>query len=307
MEQRVRLDDAQGQCLARDNLIVVFFGCRPFSEMVTGVARCVDRYLSLIPPEALRWSIIGSTSGTYKPLTAKDVERCRALLSPSTAKQKDIHFRLLGPESAGCDYRLVVNGYKVPAKRGALQQANALEMLFPREFLTTHGADAVALMASQMFDDLPCDSGYASIALCYGMESQIDKAAQIIAPVAFRSHGYDVPDTLHTSPRLGDRIRGARWLTMIGPALVERLGGKAVLVSRLVDGVEIVESKRGLLLRAGEQPEIGDVNRQQPTPLLESVAHALEPVTFFGDSALISLLGGPDARTRWERRFWPDA
>lgn len=307
MDNSVRLDDAQGQCLARDNLIVVFFGSRPFAQMVTGVAKCVDRYLAMIPADVLRWSIIGSTSGTYKPLTSKEIARCRAMLTASTAKQKDIHFRLLGPESAGPDYRLVVNGYKLPAKRGALHQANAIEMRFPREFLTAHGADAVAAAVAQMFDDVPCDSGYAAIALCYGMESQVAKACEVIAPAAFRSHGYDVPDTLHTTPRLGDRSRGARWLTMLGQELVERVGGKEALASRLIDGVEVVEGKHGLLLRAGKEPEIGDVNRQQPTPLLASVARAIEPVTYFGDSALMSVLGSPEARDRWERRFWPDA
>jgi len=93
---------------------------------------------------------------------------------------------------------------------------------------------------------------------------------------------------------------------MLGNNLVDRLGGKAALEAKLAHGVDVVAGKQGLL-RAGQEPEIGDVNRQQSTPLLASVAHAIEPVSYFGDKALIALLGGPDARTRWERRFWPDA
>lgn len=307
MEKSVRLDDAHGQCLARDNLVIVFFDSRPFAQMVEGAAKCVDRYLAMIPSDALRWSIIGVTSDTYKPLPAKDIARCRAMLSASTAKQKDIHFRLLGPESAGPDYRLVVNGYKLPEIRGSGQQASSIEMRFPRESLAAQGVDQLAALVAQMFEDLRCDSGYASIALCYGMESEKDKAHDLIAPTAFRSHGYDVPNNLHTAPQLGVRCRGARWLTMLGPKLVDRLGGRVALAANLIDGVELIEGAHGVLLRAGRTPEIGDVNRQQSTPLLASVAHAIEPVTYFGDKALTTLLGGLEARNRWERRFWPDA
>lgn len=307
MEAHVKLEDAQGRCLVRDNLMIVFFGSRPFADMVEGVGKCVDRYFAMLPKDALRWSIIGATSGTHKALTDKDSARCRSLLTVSTAKQKDIHFRLLGPDPYGPDYQLMVDGNKRPSKEGFLNETNAVEMRFPREFLAERGADAIVATARQMFNELPCDSGYASIALCYGQETAYDKAREVIAPTAFRSHGYDVPNTLYTTTALGDRSRGARWLTMLGTDMVERLGGRAALAARLIDGVDIVEGSHGLLLRAGKEPEIGDVNRRQSTPLLASVAAAIEPVTFFGDKGLGSLFGGPEPRNRWERRFWPDA
>jgi hypothetical protein len=129
----------------------------------------------------------------------------------------------------------------------------------------------------------------------------------VIASTAFRSHGYDVANTLYTNTALGDRSRGARWLTMLGTDLVDRLGGKSALAAKLIDGVDVVEGAHGILLRAGKAPEIGDVNRQQSTPLLASVAEAIERVTFFGDKGLGPLFGGPEPRNRWERRFWPDA
>src|SRR5690348_8481889 len=33
-----------GDCLVRDNLMVAFFGKRPFAEMVEGAAYCVNKY-----------------------------------------------------------------------------------------------------------------------------------------------------------------------------------------------------------------------------------------------------------------------
>jgi hypothetical protein len=92
---------------------------------------------------------------------------------------------------------------------------------------------------------------------------------------------------------------------MLSTALIDELGGIDSLRDKLLDGVEIINRTHGVLLRAGRTPEIGDVNRNQTTPLLASVAHAIEAVTYFGDNSLLPFFGNDAARRdRWERRFW---
>jgi hypothetical protein len=305
MNERVRINDAEGICLVRDNLLVVFFGQRPFADMVEGAAYCVERYLDMVPTTLLRWSIIGMTSSTHKPLTDGDLARCRSMLTAKVAKQKDVHFRLMGPDKYGPDFRLVVLGVRNPRKAGFQNQTNVVEMRFPRQLLATIGEDAFVATVTELFGKLPCDSGYASVALCYGKESRYDKAAAYIAPLAMRSHGFDVPNTLWTATRLGKRCRGARWLTMLSTALLDELGGRDALRDTLLDSVEMTGVPNGMLLRAGRTPEIGDVNRNETTPALASVARAIEPVTYFGDNSLLALFGHDEERVRrWERRFW---
>ena len=160
-------------------------------------------------------------------------------------------------------------------------------------------------MVTELFEKLPCDSGYASVALCFGNESQLDKAGAWMTPLAFRSHGYDIPYNLATACSLGKLCRGARWLTILSHELLGRIGDIDSLREQLADGVEIIQCSHGVLLRAGRTPEIGDVNRKRTTPLLASVAHAIEAVTYFGDSSLRPLFGDAERQDRWERRFWP--
>lgn len=305
MDEPVGLFDAEGDCLARDNLLIAFFGQRPFAEMVKGAAYCVQKYVEMVPPGVLQWSIVGTTSGTHKPLNEKGIARCQSMLTTSTAKQKDIHFRLMGPQMYGPDYRLVLNGYKRPTKDDFLDQTNSIEMRFPREFLLSKGPDAFADIVKDLFDAFGGDSGYAAPALCVGQEPRTDQAGAYIGPLAMKHHGYDVPTTLFVATRLGQRCRGARWLTLLSGDLVTKLGGEDALKARLPAGVAVAASARGMMLRAGHTPEIGDVNRNETTPLVASVAHAIEPLTLFGDGALLPIFARSRERLeRWERRFW---
>ena len=299
----IRGDD--GDALVRESLLVAFFAKRPFAEMVEGAAACFDQYLKMIPKEALKWSLIGSTASTHKAAGAKDVARCRALLTVSTARQKDIHFQLMGEEKWCPDYEVMIAGLKQPVKRGFSDQTNGIEFLFPVEYLASYGEDAFVATVAKMADVLRCDSGHAGVALVPGAPSDFSKAAPHMAPRLFRSHGLDIGQTTFVYNSLGNRSRGAHWLTMLSSALVDELGGLAQVQGKLADGVEVVSGAHGVLLRAGQRPEIGDVNRQQTTPLLASVAHAIEGVTRFNERGMLQFFGNdPEKLRRWERRHW---
>lgn len=285
--------------------MVAFFGKRPFAEMVEGAAYCVEQYLEMIPKDALAWSLIGSTASTHKRLNAKDIARCRGMLAVSTAKQKDIHFLMMGPEKWGPDYSVMVGGLKLPSRRGFLDQTNGIELMFPVEFLSSYGEDAFVATVMDMFESLRCDSGHAGIALVPGAPSQFSEAADNMVPRLLRSHGLDLGITMFAVNQLGDRCRGARWLTMLSDELIGELGGRDALAGRLVQGVACVPGAHGMLIRAGHSPEIGDVNRGQGTPLLASVAHAIEGVTRFHNKGVLQFFhGDPEKLDRWERRFW---
>ncbi len=304
---KILLLDDNGDCLARDNMVIAFFGKVPFSEMVEGAKYCVQKFLEMTPKDALKWSIIGITADTSKPLSDKALARCLSTLTVTASKKKDIHFQLYGPQKFGPDYRLLLYGNKQPSNEGFLNETNVVEMGFPREFLSEMGEDAFVDMATDLFEHMPCDSGYASIALCFGQESKNHIAGKYMAPIALRSHGYDIPDNLPTANSLGDRCRGARWLTMLSYKLIDELGGLDSMKKVLSDGVETINSKNGVLFRAGATPEVGDVNHYQFTPLLASVAHAIEGITYFDDDTLIELFDfDSDKLNRWERRFWQD-
>jgi hypothetical protein len=301
---RLYLDD--GNCLVRDNLVLTFFGASPFAEMVAGVAYCVERYLALVPRTALTWHITGATSGTFKPLTPKSFATGMALLTVETAQKKDIHVSFGGPTEWGPDYQLTVDGRKALVPKGFLNPTNVIEMRFPSEFLSAHGEDAFAALAMDMFEHLPCDSGSTAISLCSDDPTEMRKAGRFLTPIAMRSHGYDIAEAMSLGGSLGSELcSGAHWLTLLSDRLIGKLGGRDALAAKLVEGIEVRAGARGLMLRAGATPEIGDTNRNQKTPLLASVAAAIEGITHFGHSGLRPYFeGDSERRDRWERRFW---
>jgi hypothetical protein len=300
----LRMQTKDGICLFRANLMVAFYGKRPFAEMVEGAAYCVDQYLKMIPKDAFSWSLIGSTADTNTPLGTRDIARCRAMLTVATAKRKDIHFRLHGHDAWGPDYSLMVGGLKLPSQRGFLDQTNGIECMFPVEFLSSYGEDAFVAMVMDMFEALQCDSGHAGIALVPGAPADFTKAGTHITPWLMRSHGLDIGLTMFVVNKLGDRCRGARWLTMLSDKLIDELGGRDKLAGKLIEDVTVIPGVHGLLIRASHSPEIGDVDFNQTTPLLASVAHAIESVTRFHNKGMLQFFNDPEEMYRWERRFW---
>ena len=227
------------------------------------------------------------------------------MLQVEVSSTVDTYFEVLGPAAYGPDFMVMVNGYAKPRKLGFADQTNVIQFVFPVEYCDAFGVDRFVELVSTMFATLPCDSGYAAPGLVWDLPDNYDGAEGVIAPLALQHHGYDVSDNASTAVLIGAKCRGARWLTMLSTELVDRVGGSDRLRGQLDAGVEVCECARGLTIRAGATPELGHVNRGEGTPLLASVARAIEPVTFFGDNAILPLFGRDiDRRDRWERRFW---
>ena len=75
-KNKILLLNDNGDCLVRDNIVIAFFGKFPFSKMVEGAKYCVRKFLEMTPRDALKWSIIGKSADTYKPLSDKALARC---------------------------------------------------------------------------------------------------------------------------------------------------------------------------------------------------------------------------------------
>jgi hypothetical protein len=147
--------------------------------------------------------------------------------------------------------------------------------------------------------------GYCSPAVVQMLYALGSSTSKELRGLALRYPGYDLPSNTDTSLSLGRHVRGARWITWLGPELTAVLGGITALRKALSSPIELEALSNGVMIRAGTVPELGDVNRQIDTPLLRKVAKALEPVTLFGDqfSRIYRLSGDEDLLRRWERRF----
>jgi hypothetical protein len=104
-------------------------------------------------------------------------------------------------------------------------------------------------------------------------------------------------------------VETVNWLTLLGEIPLQKLGGVAQLRRKLAatPEVEIVETKHGLILKAGEAPQLGDLNRDLKLPLYRAVYFAIKPVLdpVIRDFSPFNL-GRPDDAEyteRWLRRF----
>jgi hypothetical protein len=301
----LKKDRASGLVYLRESLLVAFFSPSPIHEQVDGLRRAVDLYLKRIPPNGLTWASVGASSEEWKPFGKQTVARVMDQLKKEPAKARKLTAFELADGEVGGDapgYGVEVVGQpRDPAKPDKMC---LLQMSFPMETLEANTAESFVGFCKEVAGCIPYVSGYASPALQWS-EMFRGKAASEAKALALRHPGYDVHVNNSTRIRIGKRTRGARWLTFLGDDLVEAVGGQARLRKALSAAIKIEKAGDGLMIRAGDLPEIGDVNKKQGVPLLREVAPPLEPVTVFDDPALLGNFANHDAvlLRRWERRL----
>ena len=295
----------EGRTFLREAFVVAFFLPGPIAETVAGIEQAFDLFLAIIPDGVLRWESVGASSEEWKPVSKTTVSRCKAQLRPDAAAKRELTSFELADGEVGGDvprYAFTVVGGQfsgdVPNERTLVQ------MSFPIGTVMTGDADAFVAKLRDIAAALPFSTGYGSPAIQWaelGREAAIAQTRAIVA----RYPGYDV--NMNTTGRtwLGSRVRGARWLTFLGPEILARLGGPDALRTKLPDIFEFCPAGAGLLVRAGRLPEIGDAAKKVDVPMLRTLAAALEPVTAFEEVVLLGSLADwdKDALRKWERRF----
>lgn len=106
-------------------------------------------------------------------------------------------------------------------------------------------------------------------------------------------------------------ILGVSWLTFLGKAKTGALGGSDALAARLPAAIETypIANDRGLLIRAGTQPELGDVNRGRDLPSYHAVGKALASLAVpeeWIDNLLVTGMSAEESQ-EWYMRFFGDS
>lgn len=96
-------------------------------------------------------------------------------------------------------------------------------------------------------------------------------------------------------------IACANWLTLLGPELVTRKGGRKAIASALGDDITVHPLDGGVCIQAGPRPQLGDVNRGDDLPLYRRVGAYLKDVRTTDPPR--SLDGLDDDTEDWFARF----
>ncbi len=102
-----------------------------------------------------------------------------------------------------------------------------------------------------------------------------------------------------------EAIKGGNWITVLADAFVDRLGGKNMLLETLGKGFKVRDFHGGVMIIAGDAPEIGDRNRNKDTPRYRELARVLKPVRVTMHPAVHQTAGGFDREEfeAWLARF----
>lgn len=123
---------------------------------------------------------------------------------------------------------------------------------------------------------------------------------------ARRFRGLDLQDSEQMAWNVDGGLPGSSWLTLVGTPMAEKLGVDldALRTRDFTHGASATPVGGGILLRAGDQPSIGDVNRFEHLDAYTEVALALapwflkEPPRYYG-----GFWDDESATNRWLRRF----
>jgi hypothetical protein len=288
----------EDEVVVRDSQLAAFFFQRPFRDLAKSLGAVFDDWLGRTPEEAKKWALIGPDADEAKPFGPKLLPKAKAQLDPVRAKSRDMAgLEVWGPEETNPTHAFAFDAMNDLQN----DETNLLELRAPSAEVDAAHVERYVEVIRHVAEQVPYDSGYASPALTHPS----DRPTDFVEPArkwAFRHPGLDMPNNDGTNSGIGRKVRGAYWLTFLGPWALKQLGGAEALKKALPKEAEVHGVGVGVMIRAGRLPSLGDVNKGDNVPLLRAVAKVIEPVTLFGDSFLDTIFRDEDERARWERR-----
>jgi hypothetical protein len=281
----------------RTNLLFCLFSkCAP-ADWVGPSLRLV-RSLRKDLPEAFGFVGVGTRSTSFGKLT--DAKWARLEKEIDGAGEKDGFFRSCGPTMRAPDYALLWS-VRTANRHENYPGAHLLQIAVPMPATADQTARWEDLFR-RIAGGFPFDTGYASPALVCTDEMNKVRAGEVIAPLALRFPGFDVPNNQWTAAGIGVLSRGARWLSFLSDRQAAKLDPQ--MLSAPPEGVRVDQEGGMLVVRSSPEIQLGDVNRNQWPDGLPWVAELLRPVTRFDDQYLLNLFRkDPALVSRWEHRF----
>lgn len=150
--------------------------------------------------------------------------------------------------------------------------------------------------------------GTAGLTLIYA--SGMSQNTKYALPLMKRFPGFDYIYGVDFSMEAEDvhnRIKCVNWLTVLGDEIVAELGGVGPMRAALEPTCKIHEYSGGVVVQAGENPQLGDVTRGDIPEAYRMVARYTKPVRFEAYSSRLfrvpDNLDKKEETLRWIRRF----
>lgn len=293
-----------GKVCLRNGVTVAFFLERYVHQCSEALTAAFDRFVEFVPPGAIQWAVVSATAEEWRAADAAAMQRMRDSLAPAGAKKRKFtafQFNDHGDEAPQYGFRVLDRDKD--DDEGLSR--TLVQMSFPPSVVDDSEVESLVALVLEFSAQLEPCYGYASPSLLPADGALSHGFVEMRSP-ALRHPGYDVAMNDMTQLVIGTHARGARWITVLGAAQLDALGGAQALRAKLSPAITFTPAGPALVLRAGQAPELGDTNKRLKTPLLSEMARALEPITLFKEVDLLSYFAefDEDVLERWERRFF---
>lgn len=202
--------------------------------------------------------------GRHKKLTTDNFEKSQqAILMSGGNDEFSLFLGSASNEAEADEYSLcAMNSFEVHGDK----LRSYIKLVMPWSILTEpDGRSKFQEWAEYLCDQVKAEHGYGGLSsiLPYDYHSYIPTEYQL----ALQYSGLEVDSMPHASSiELLDAIKGVNWFTILGTDFVNRLGGEAVLRHAFSGrgDIEILTYSNGLIIKAGEYPELGKTEDGPP-------------------------------------------
>ena len=242
-----------------------------FYNVPKAVLGALDLFVARCPADTLRYYAT-ETMRVHKPITARAMGMIPTWLKPGAPKKEYFALEL----KAGVAYQDAPEfKFEVWAVEKS-PQANLVSLAFPASW-GKEKPDEMLDVVRQLSDLFPFSSGLAGYAFeCsrYAKEESQTHAWRM----SMVHPGIDIVRVPVDAKAAGtDAVKGIGWLTLLGKALVAQIGTVETLRRKLGPDIDVIETRHGVIIQAGPNPMIGDVNRGETLPLYRRVYGVLAP------------------------------
>lgn len=270
-----------GVCVMRDGWVAVFYMQPPRARHAGAVRDSIEHYLDMLSAQPLRWTI--DEDGYPVEMEADDIRE--SLDQIEAAGDLSASLRLMDESNGVSPHRLryVGIGSDAPNMESFPDAVSVLFFSFATQTVAALGLDRVARFCHQTAAQLEVSFAYLSPAFLYAPGAAETPAFSTIRQLCRRFKCMDVPYISADMLELGLRSRGAYWMTYLGQALIDRLGGADMLTQALRPHPEVSVGmiRDGLMvLRAGGHPQAGDVNQREDLSAYAALASVLKPIAY---------------------------
>lgn len=181
-------------------------------------------------------------------------------------------------------WRVQAFGYPLSAPGHKLSFVNAV---LPVTWFAEHASTDAPTLVEHWCRTLKPLHGSAGIGILTSPDTRKEaEMAPHVRALARRFPGLEVDYPASHILYLRDGIKGVNWLTCLGDRWLEKLGGAAGLREKLGEEFILHEYPGGVLIQAGDAPQIGDVNHQIDVDRYRALSRVLAPVRARGHAPL---------------------